>query len=44
MPSTDGLEVLQRLKERGDRSEVVISGHGTIATAVEATTRERLIS
>jgi len=38
MPSTDGLEVLQRLKERGDRSEVVmISGHGTIATAVEAT-------
>ena len=38
MPSTDGLEVLQRLKERGDRAEVVmISGHGTIATAVEAT-------
>ena len=38
MPGLDGLEVLQRLKERGDRSEVVmVSGHGTIATAVEAT-------
>jgi len=38
MPGMDGLEVLQRLKERGDRAEVVmISGHGTIATAVEAT-------
>jgi two-component system nitrogen regulation response regulator NtrX len=38
MPLTDGLEVLQRLKERGDRAEVVmISGHATIATAVEAT-------
>ena len=38
MPVTDGLEVLQRLKERGDAAEVVmISGHGTIATAVEAT-------
>src|SRR5262249_35378310 len=38
MPLTDGLEVLQRLKERGDPAEVVmISGHGTISTAVEAT-------
>ena len=38
MPTMDGLEVLQRLKERKDGSEVLmISGHGTIATAVEAT-------
>jgi len=38
MPQMDGLEVLGRLKERGDRGEVVmISGHGTVATAVEAT-------
>ncbi|PYQ14795.1 MAG: Fis family transcriptional regulator [Acidobacteria bacterium] len=38
MPQIDGLEVLQRLKERNTPAEVVmISGHGTIATAVEAT-------
>ncbi len=38
MPRMDGLEVLGRLKERGDRGEVVmISGHGNVATAVEAT-------
>jgi two-component system nitrogen regulation response regulator NtrX len=38
MPQMDGLEVLGRLKERGDRGEVVmISGHGNVATAVEAT-------
>ena len=38
MPGMDGLEVLGRLKERGDRGEVVmISGHATVATAVEAT-------
>jgi two-component system, NtrC family, nitrogen regulation response regulator NtrX len=38
MPQMDGLDVLGRLKERGDRAEVVmISGHGTLATAVEAT-------
>jgi len=38
MPQMDGLDVLTRLKGRGDRSEVVmISGHGTVATAVEAT-------
>jgi two-component system nitrogen regulation response regulator NtrX len=38
MPQMDGLEVLGRLKERGDSAEVVmISGHGTVSTAVEAT-------
>src|SRR2546427_1139321 len=38
MPQVDGLELLGRLKQRGDRAEVImISGHGTIATAVEAT-------
>ncbi|MDD3643368.1 MAG: response regulator, partial [Candidatus Krumholzibacteria bacterium] len=38
MPGMDGLEVLQRLKEiRGDLPVVIISGHGTISTAVEAT-------
>jgi len=38
MPQMDGLELLQRLKERNSPAEVVmISGHGTIATAVEAT-------
>jgi two-component system, NtrC family, nitrogen regulation response regulator NtrX len=38
MPQMDGLEVLSRLKDRGDRAEVVmISGHGTVSTAVEAT-------
>jgi two-component system nitrogen regulation response regulator NtrX len=38
MPGMDGLEVLGRLKE-GDPSAVIvmISGHGTINTAVEAT-------
>lgn len=38
MPRMDGLEVLQILIEQGTRSPVVmISGHGTIQTAVEAT-------
>ncbi len=38
MPGMDGLEVLRRLRERGDVLPViVISGHGTINTAVEAT-------
>jgi len=38
MPGMDGLELLRRLKEEGiDTQVVVISGHGTIATAVEAT-------
>ncbi len=38
MPRMDGLEILSRIKE-SDRTlpVVVISGHGTIATAVEAT-------
>jgi two-component system nitrogen regulation response regulator NtrX len=38
MPGMDGLEVLGRLKAVGDDLPVVmISGHGTVATAVEAT-------
>ncbi len=38
MPGMDGLEVLRRMNERGDKVPViVISGHGTISTAVEAT-------
>ena len=40
MPGMDGLEVLRRMRERGDTAPViVISGHGTISTAVEATKR-----
>jgi len=38
MPGMDGLEVLARLKTVADSLPVVmISGHGTVATAVEAT-------
>ncbi|UCF05044.1 MAG: sigma-54-dependent Fis family transcriptional regulator [bacterium] len=38
MPGMDGLEVLGRLKEmQPDLPVVIISGHGNIATAVEAT-------
>lgn len=38
MPGMDGLEVLQRMREGGVSGEVVvISGHGTIETAVRAT-------
>ncbi len=38
MPRMDGLEVLRELRERDPELPVVmISGHGTIATAVEAT-------
>jgi len=38
MPRTDGLEVLARVKQSDPALPVVvISGHGTIATAVEAT-------
>ncbi|MFC2171248.1 sigma-54-dependent transcriptional regulator [Acidobacteriota bacterium] len=38
MPRIDGLEVLTRLKESGFSNPVVmISGHGTLSTAVEAT-------
>ena len=40
MPSMDGLEVLDRLRDLAPESQVVmISGHGTIDTAVEATRR-----
>src|SRR5947209_9141122 len=38
MPGMDGLEVLDRLRSMNDALPVVvISGHGTISTAVEAT-------
>ncbi len=38
MPGMDGLEVLGKLKGQSDQLPVVmISGHGTVATAVEAT-------
>ncbi|MBI2834205.1 MAG: sigma-54-dependent Fis family transcriptional regulator [Acidobacteria bacterium] len=38
MPGMDGLEALGRLKELNERVPVVIiSGHGTVSTAVEAT-------
>jgi two-component system nitrogen regulation response regulator NtrX len=38
MPGTDGLEVLEEMRERDPGALVVmISGHGTIDTAVEAT-------
>ena len=38
MPGMDGLEVLQKIKEtHSNLPVVIISGHGTIATAVEAT-------
>ena len=38
MPGMDGMEVLPRLhKTRSDLPVVIISGHGTIQTAVEAT-------
>ena len=38
MPGMDGLEVLGKLKAQADQLPVVmISGHGTVATAVEAT-------
>ena len=40
MPGMDGLEVLGRLKAASDTLPVVmISGHGTVATAVDATKR-----
>ena len=38
MPRMDGLEVLAEIRNRGlDPPVIVVSGHGTIATAVEAT-------
>ena len=38
MPKMDGLEVLERVREQDPRAVVVmISGHGTIGTAVKAT-------
>jgi two-component system nitrogen regulation response regulator NtrX len=40
MPDMDGLEVLRQLRERGhEQPVVVISGHGDLGTAVEATKR-----
>ena len=38
LPGIDGLEVLQKIRELDDAPEVIIiSGHGTIETAVRAT-------
>ena len=38
LPGMDGLETLQKIRGNGDSPEVVmISGHGTIETAVRAT-------
>jgi len=38
LPGIDGLETLEKIKEREDGPEVIIiSGHGTIETAVKAT-------
>jgi two-component system nitrogen regulation response regulator NtrX len=37
MPQMDGLEVLKALKPRGSPPVVILSGHGTVRTAVEAT-------
>lgn len=38
MPDVDGMEILQEIKKRKPLTEVImISGHGTISTAVEAT-------
>src|SRR5439155_14294208 len=40
MAGLDGLETLTRLRDLDPRAQIVmISGHGTIATAVEATQR-----
>ncbi|HTX88626.1 MAG TPA: sigma-54 dependent transcriptional regulator [Bacteroidales bacterium] len=36
MPKMDGLEVLARIQEETDTPVIMISGHGTIDTAVEA--------
>jgi len=37
MPGMDGLEALKLIKQRFDLPVIVISGHGTIETAVQAT-------
>src|SRR5512141_1693835 len=38
LPGMDGLEALQKIKQSDDAAEVImISGHGTIETAVRAT-------
>ncbi|MEZ5331362.1 MAG: sigma-54 dependent transcriptional regulator [Thermoanaerobaculia bacterium] len=40
MPEMDGLEVLQALRERGhDMPVLIVTGHGDVETAVEATRR-----
>lgn len=39
MPKMDGVEVLEKLLELGDVPVVMISGHGTIETAVDAMRR-----
>jgi two-component system nitrogen regulation response regulator NtrX len=45
MAGIDGIEVLTRLKEKNERLPVImISGHGTLETAVEAPNRSTGIS
>ena len=39
MPKMDGIEVLEKLLEKSDVPVVMISGHGTIETAVDAMRR-----
>jgi len=39
MPGMDGLEALEEIKKRFDLPVIMISGHGTIETAVQATQR-----
>jgi DNA-binding NtrC family response regulator len=36
MPGIDGIEVLEKVQEQGETPVIMISGHGTIDTAVEA--------
>lgn len=36
MPQMDGIEVLENIKQNSDTPVIMISGHGTIETAVEA--------
>src|SRR5579862_3538352 len=44
MPKIDGIEFLEKAKEfNGDVPIIMISGHGTIETAVEAVKKEPMI-
>lgn len=44
MPKMDGMEVLDKIMETNKETPVImVSGHGTIDTAVEAVKKERMI-